>query len=189
MLVYKDAYEACNDSSAVLILTEWDQFRYPPLQSKESVFTKSSSRTASQMFANHIPSELDILHMMTSAQQTKISSSTDLRAPLDTDPLNRYKPEPACADGCRDCKRGSGQEVIANENIEWARIAYQMRKPKWVFDGRGLVDVEGMEKLGFRVEVIGKAGSRSRLHGRFSSRLLDLYWQFEHILTHCRIRW
>ncbi|KAG4415013.1 hypothetical protein IFR04_011834 [Cadophora malorum] len=163
--VYKDAYEACNDSSAVLILTEWDQFRYPPLQSKESVFTKSSSRTASQMFANHIPSELDILHMMTSAQQTKISSSTDLKAPLDTDPLNRYKPEPACADGCRDCKRGSGQEVIANENIEWARIAYQMRKPKWVFDGRGLVDVEGMEKLGFRVEVIGKAGSRSRLHG------------------------
>lgn len=40
-----------------------------------------------------------------------------------------------------------------------------MQKPKWVFDGRGLVDVAGMEKLGFRVEVIGKAGSGSRLHG------------------------
>ncbi len=61
------------------------------------------------------------------------------------------------------------EEVIANENLEWERIAYSMRKPKWVFDGRGLVDVEGMEKLGFRVEVIGKAagGSRSRLHGEF----------------------
>lgn len=59
------------------------------------------------------------------------------------------------------------EEVVANENLEWARIAYQMKKPKWVFDGRGLVDVGEMEKLGFRVEVIGKAGSRSRLHGMF----------------------
>ena len=60
------------------------------------------------------------------------------------------------------------EEIIASENVEWARIAYQMKKPKWVFDGRGLVDVEEMEKLGFRVEVIGKAGSRSRLHGELN---------------------
>jgi UDPglucose 6-dehydrogenase len=55
---------------------------------------------------------------------------------------------------------------MASENLEWARIAYHMRKPKWVFDGRGLVNVEEMEKLGFRVEVIGKAGTRSLLHGK-----------------------
>ena len=85
---------------------------------------------------------------------------------LNVDSLNRYLPEPACAEGCRDCERGVGEEVIASETVEWARIAYQMRKPKWVFDGRGLVNVKEMEKLGFRVEVIGKAGSRSRLHGR-----------------------
>lgn len=126
------------------------------------------------MLTNHIPSELDILHMMTSARQSKIASSTDLEPPLDTDPLNRYVPEPACAEGCRDCERGSAQEVTASENLEWARIAYQMRSPKWVFDGRGLVDVEAMEKLGFRVEVIGKAGSRSRLHGKFFSREFGL---------------
>ena len=66
--------------------------------------------------------------------------------------------------------------MIANENVEWARIAYQMKKPKWVFDGRGLVDVAEMEKLGFRIEVIGKAGSRSRLHGEFECRLLGYEW-------------
>ncbi|KAH7382008.1 hypothetical protein BKA64DRAFT_218369 [Cadophora sp. MPI-SDFR-AT-0126] len=163
--VYKDPYEACAESSAVLILTEWDQFRYPPLQSKEPIFTKSTSPTASKMLANHIPSELDILHMMTSARQTKIASPNDLEPPLNTDPLNRYLPEPACAEGCRECERESVDVVSARENLEWARIAYQMRKPKWVFDGRGLVDVGEMEKLGLRVEVIGKAGSRSRLHG------------------------
>ncbi|PVH71427.1 nucleotide sugar dehydrogenase [Cadophora sp. DSE1049] len=163
--VYKEAYEACADSSAILILTEWDQFRYPPLQSKESIFTKPSSPSPSEMLANHIPSELDILHMMTSVRQTKIASAINLEPPLDTDPFNRYLPEPPCAEGCRDCERGSVDEAVARENLEWARIAYQMRKPKWVFDGRGLVDVVEMEKLGFRVEVIGKAGSRSRLHG------------------------
>ncbi|KAH9207039.1 UDP-glucose 6-dehydrogenase [Leptodontidium sp. 2 PMI_412] len=164
--VYKDSYEACADSSAILILTEWDQFRYPPLQNKESVFVKTNpSPVSSTTLTSHVPSELDILHMMASARKNKITSPTDLEPPLDTDPLNRYLPEPACAEGCRDCERGSVEEVIASENLEWARIAYQMKKPKWVFDGRGLVDVVEMEKLGFRVEVIGKAGSRSRLHG------------------------
>jgi len=95
------------------------------------------------------------------------TTTTKLEPPLDTDPLNRYLPEPPCPDGCRDCERGQVEEVIASENVEWARIAYQMKKPKWVFDGRGLVDVVEMEKLGFRVEVIGKAGSRSRLHGKW----------------------
>jgi UDPglucose 6-dehydrogenase len=104
--------------------------------------------------------------MMATARKSK---KTELKPPLDTDPLNRYLPEPACAKGCRDCERGEVEEVIASENVEWARIAYQMKKPKWVFDGRGLVDVGEMEKLGFRVEVIGKAGSRSRLHGELTS--------------------
>lgn len=109
--------------------------------------------------------------MMTTARSHPPPSNTELTPPLSTDPLNRYLPEPACAEGCRDCERGQAEEVIASENIEWDRIAYQMKKPKWVFDGRGLVDVVEMEKLGFRVEVIGKAagGSRSRLHGELLS--------------------
>lgn len=181
-IVYKDSYEACHDASAVLILTEWDQFRYPPLKEKESAFHKDESHPAAAAAVTkptlgRTPSELDILNMMTTSRHTKPSSpsptsnSTELAPPLSTDPLNRYLPEPECPAGCRDCERGQVEEVIANENIEWERISYGMRKPKWVFDGRGLVDVVGMEKLGFRVEGIGKAagGSRSRLHGEFCS--------------------
>jgi UDPglucose 6-dehydrogenase len=44
----------------------------------------------------------------------------------------------------------------------------QMKNPKWVFDGRGIVNVAEMEKLGFRVEAIGRAGSRSHLHGVYT---------------------
>lgn len=89
----------------------------------------------------------------------------DLALADQTDLQKRYRPQPPCPEGCRECDRGHAEKVVANENLEWSRISCNMKKPKWVFDGRGLVDVEGMENLGFRVEVIGKAGSRSWLHG------------------------
>jgi UDPglucose 6-dehydrogenase len=75
-----------------------------------------------------------------------------------------------------DCRRGEKEETQANESLDWVRISELAKKPKWVFDGRGLVDVKGMEKLGFRVEVIGRVGSRSPLEGEtaiFRSTDLD----------------
>jgi UDPglucose 6-dehydrogenase len=118
-------------------------------------------------------SELDVLDMAMKRKQQK-QATLEAEAALEADAAlapapygaeQRYLPEPPCAEGCRDCERGSVEEVIASENVEWARIAYGMKKPKWVFDGRGIVEVAEMEKLGFRVEAIGRAGSRSRLHG------------------------
>lgn len=177
--VYKDAYDASQNSSAILILTEWDQFRYPAITYKDSAFHKSDLPVSVQSSSPQKPklcrtlSELDILEM---ALRKKHQKQTDLEvdAALDSenDPSLRYKEEPSCLEGCRDCERGTADEVIAAENVEWARIAYQMKKPKWVFDGRGIVDVKEMEKLGFRVEAIGRAGTRSRLHGKFAVLLL-----------------
>lgn len=48
-----------------------------------------------------------------------------------------------------------------NETIEWPRIAYNMVEPKWVFDGRGLLDVVELKKLGVRVDRVGR---RTELH-------------------------
>ena len=45
--------------------------------------------------------------------------------------------------------------------LNWARISESMRKPKYVFDGRNMLDHKGLEDLGFRVEAIGKASRRS----------------------------
>jgi UDPglucose 6-dehydrogenase len=124
----------------------------------------------------YVPSELEILDMMTTERENiskMTASDSQLERSRQNDPWNRYLPEPSCPEGCRECKRGQGEEIIASENVEWARIAFQMKSPKWVFDGRGLVDVVEMEKLGFRVEVIGKAGSRSRLDGKLLFGTID----------------
>jgi UDPglucose 6-dehydrogenase len=34
-----------------------------------------------------------------------------------------------------------------------------MKGSKWIFDGRNIVDISEMERLGFRVEAIGKVGT------------------------------
>ena len=43
--------------------------------------------------------------------------------------------------------------------LDWARIASGMRKPRFVFDGRNILDHSKLEALGFRVEAIGKRGT------------------------------
>ncbi|KAI9841481.1 MAG: UDP-glucose 6-dehydrogenase 1 [Thelocarpon superellum] len=40
--------------------------------------------------------------------------------------------------------------------LDWERVAAHLKKPKWVFDGRNILDAEKLEKLGLRVERIGK---------------------------------
>ena len=44
--------------------------------------------------------------------------------------------------------------------VDWARIAHSMRKPRFVFDGRNMLDHQKLEDLGFRVEAIGKASRK-----------------------------
>ena len=118
--VYTSPYEACCDSNAVLLLTEGDMLRYPPV---------------------------DIVH------------SSLLDGNFDDNKL--YREEPPCPENCLDCERKGSQEQEVNEDFDWMRVARSMRTPKWVFDGRQLVDVSEMEKLGFRVEAIGKPTSRT----------------------------
>jgi UDPglucose 6-dehydrogenase len=40
--------------------------------------------------------------------------------------------------------------------LDWSVIASNMSSPKWVFDGRNVLDAASMEELGFHVENIGK---------------------------------
>lgn len=78
------------------------------------------------------------------------------------DPLRRLYPEPACdVDACPDCKLESSgytpnEEYKPKERIDWAKISYHMKKPRWLFDGKGVVEVRDMELLGFRVEGVGR---------------------------------
>jgi len=40
--------------------------------------------------------------------------------------------------------------------IDWTEVCDLMHKPRWVFDGRNVVDLLKLQSLGFRVKGIGK---------------------------------
>jgi len=48
--------------------------------------------------------------------------------------------------------------TATGEKLDWPRIAYHLQQPKWVFDGRNVVNADFMKGLGVRVEAIGKPG-------------------------------
>jgi UDPglucose 6-dehydrogenase len=170
--VYNEVHDACADASAVLILTDWDQFRYPPAAVSESPFHKSNRRGSNIPRPRQNKPANEILLTGGEREYTLDGAPSQVASPYR--PVVWYEDEPPCPQGCRECERAHGQNGSSVENIEWARIAYHMREPKWVFDGRGIVDVDGMESLGFRIETIGKTDTKSRLNGPWSCRLFDI---------------
>jgi UDPglucose 6-dehydrogenase len=161
--VYANAYDACHSSDAVLITTEFDEFRYtgPGKPRKPSATAYAAPLLLDpRPFQGLEPTETDLLALHKYFVRTGETIDSH-------DPLGRFKEAPLCAHDCPDCliersagpgksNYGAGGEHQAKEYLDWAKINYNMRNPKWVFDGRGLLDISGMEKLGFRVETTGR---------------------------------
>lgn len=195
LAVYDSAYEACAAADAVLITTEFDEFKNGPSKvieariGAEGLFApnpatkttppsrssvqKSSGRFDPRPFATTEPSELELLslskHMLKSLSIAPVvvpasasaSTSSSWSSLSSSDPLQRLYAEPACDANCPDCKlEHSGyapsKEYKPKERVDWAKISYHMKKPKWVFDGRGVLKVKEMERLGFQVESVGR---------------------------------
>ncbi|TPX10282.1 uncharacterized protein E0L32_008687 [Thyridium curvatum] len=169
--VYDSPYEACADSDAILIATEFDEFR--TAQQKPAAVAAATADAAAHQaevdprpFERLEPTELDLLrlHKFLEQPDPSPSPSTDADA---QDPLRRLVPEPACAADCPDCRAERGGQASlheayrARERLDWARIAYRMRKPRWVFDGRNVVDPAVLGRLGMRVESVGRQGLMS----------------------------
>lgn len=187
LVVYENAYEACAAADAVLITTEFDEFKSGPSSSKggksggsmvsaEGFGGRPDAAARPQKpgtfdprpFSSPEPSELDFLslhkYLVTqpaaiSLPLTGVSSMVTTSEPQD--PLRRLYPEPTCSADCPDCRlEKSGyspnEEYKPKERVDWAKISYHMKKPKWLFDGRGVVDIREMELLGFRVESVGR---------------------------------
>lgn len=153
--IYSDAYQACFESHAVLILTDCDEFKNSAASKSPKLLPKPDVKTTKddpRPFQRLEPTESEILSL-----QKYLSATFSVN-----DPLERFAAQPECEAGCQACserkdvpREGKGKE---NERLDWARIAYHLQKPKWVFDGRGVLDVEEMQGLGVRVEAIGKVG-------------------------------
>jgi UDPglucose 6-dehydrogenase len=74
------------------------------------------------------------------------------------DPLGRLIPEAKCPCGCADC-RAKRVGMEDGETVDWEAVATLLREPKWIFDGRNIVDGPQMEQLGFKVRGVGKGPS------------------------------
>jgi UDPglucose 6-dehydrogenase len=155
--IYADAYQACANSHAILIMTECDEFKTSPSRtSSPKLGPKPNTKNQKSLldprpFQRLEPSEAEVLSL-----HKFLTSSFSV-----TDPLQRFEDEPACEEGCKVC--GSESEVESTvvlsgkeAKLDWARIAYHLQKPRWVFDGRGVVHGTEMEALGVRVEGVGK---------------------------------
>ncbi|KAI0427709.1 UDP-glucose/GDP-mannose dehydrogenase family, NAD binding domain-containing protein [Xylaria sp. FL1042] len=158
VVVYSDVYEACAASNAVLVMTECHEFgnrrvtTYPFPSWERGNFNPKS-------FARHGPTEMNILSLHDFILQSHLLSMH-----READPLRRYMKEPACAEDCPECElietRGESVSMrYSRENVDWCKISHHMKKPKWVFDGKGIIDPEPMASLGIQLESIGRPGN------------------------------
>ncbi|USW50552.1 Putative UDP-glucose/GDP-mannose dehydrogenase, NAD(P)-binding domain superfamily [Septoria linicola] len=144
-------YEACATASAVLILTEWDQFRYPSI--KHAKPTRPKPQYADSAVDCSFPT----------LQNMQDNACRDDARLHETSSTANLIAEPACPVDCRDCEVTAQRKDITNDALDWAAVAKVMQGERWVFDGRGVCDQAGLEKLGFLVRGIGRADSRSTL--------------------------
>lgn len=151
--VEEDFYMACERADALLICRELEN---STKGESEEVFDPRP------FFG--CPSEMDLL-----ALRRYLSSQSFAEVDV-VGSLGRLYPEPPCKQGCTKCEYGKNTNVSEEQVIDWKRIVKGMKAPRWIFDGRGVVDRTVMEKIGkdvgIEVRVVGVGvGAGVERHG------------------------
>lgn len=152
--VYDDPYAACREAEAVAVVTGWDMFKFPSPEGSDerhlAVDKDDSAMTVSDSQRNHelAPVEPDIDPSPETFTIPTPSSSSGTTTFL-------LKPVPPCPHSCTLCAARSSsyagsvsRKAQALDFLDWARVLRDMRAPRGVFDGRGVLDVENLEALG-----------------------------------------
>ena len=197
--ICQTAYEACEDSHAAIITTEWDEFNNKDAEvhvrevnglrvigrSPSSYLTGSGMQFSNgTLETSPAPKTADSFPFATAgasatapaatngvSQPTKsqrglslydnsiINGSSNseglVGGDLQSTPL---PPHPSHSQAISP----PSQENIPKAKLDWARVAQIMRKPMFVFDGRNVVNAVKLERLGFRVESIGKPSAKKQ---------------------------
>ena len=124
--VYTDAYAACADAEAILVITDCAQFKVdqPPTDLCAAVDSAGCRH------------DTDPISMPDGSWLLPV-------------------PQSPCLTDCSDCKEHESA-AISSERIDWKRIAVSMKGARLVYDGRCFLDAEALESLGFRVRSIGR---------------------------------
>ena len=145
--VCKDAYEACEGAAALVVLTEWDEFKtdrlsVPPLLALDDLRIGSPARTSTPARSTDESSQSDA--------NSSDGEAHEERAQLVDTPLTT--PGSPSLEG--DDKTPT--KTDGPKRLDWQRVAKLMRRPRLVFDGRNVVEGAKLESLGFVVQGIGK---------------------------------
>ncbi|KAK4548468.1 hypothetical protein LTR36_009378 [Oleoguttula mirabilis] len=157
--IVSDPYVACTDSNAVLVLTDWDMFKNTkPIAalSKPVAMPETYDGTTGT-------TPNDILHVNLHMEQLAINKPSKPSVPptsLLAELASRLIPEPTCPVDCAECESIHSSGVLVNKDITtplvWSDISKIVREPRWVFDGRGVLDERAMVGMGFRLETLGR---------------------------------
>lgn len=158
--IVSDPYNACENANAVLVLTDWDMFKVVnrPAPTKAPVTPMEESISPS--------TPTDILHIHQKMETVSITSKppTPPESPhpsvLNHDDASRLVAEPECAPGCEECaadKTSVSAENDVSTPLNWSHVSRIVKEPRWVFDGRNILDVQSMVGMGFRLETLGRA--------------------------------
>lgn len=150
--VCRSAYTACTDADAVVIVTEWDEF------SNKSIHDTSRNTISTPALTEVDPNKRSSFTSSTQTQTPK-PHKTPSSATKAGRMLGPIIPTTANLGGSTGLSMTTSGRSM--ERLDWARVAKGMRKPMFVFDGRNILDGTKLEKLGFRVEAIGKISSSS----------------------------
>ena len=136
-------------ASAVCILTPWKHFRgYQAMSPKRAA--QGTSKVSKGPLSLHLYEDR--------LTEMKVMALEDLvrhEISFPEDPLGRLKPLAPCASGCLQCGVDSARGCDADA-VDWTEVMGMMQEPRWVFDGRNVVDGVELERLGFRVRGVGK---------------------------------
>ncbi|QIW99473.1 hypothetical protein AMS68_004991 [Peltaster fructicola] len=159
--IVSDPYKACENANAVLVLTDWDMFK---VVKRQIAHSKAPDTPMEESICPTTPT--DILHIQRKMETTSLASKplTPPESPrpsvLNSDDASRLVAEPECAVGCEECasdKTSSSAEKDVSTPLDWSMVSKLVKEPRWIFDGRNILDVQSMVEMGFRLETLGRA--------------------------------
>lgn len=175
--VYKDAYSACENASAVVILTEWDEFKTDTLNIPPAVLNQHQLKAAEASADAHQKSMQRVNTFNSSsgdsnsastgsggesegeADDNVFSDRSNMSTPMSLDKQELEK----SMEATMAANKAGGAASAQPYRLDWTKVASIMRRPRLVFDGRNVVDAPKLEALHFHVQGIGKTGTRSRM--------------------------